>query len=309
MVFFEDTFSNFMDSTPSQAKLEKDAKILTKINQQAIIYQNNEDQAKFDQQATLMQEKIKEIATDSLGINIAMWDVHQAYFPIKKGSQVDVTGNQESFQICDVVENIPIHLQKIKDVEMFQMFAKKYSKYEMELNVQDERRHNSSFHYGIQATSDDGKFIASTFFHADSCTNEIIDFDRYRLSCLDKEQEKWTGGTNNPDYVKASLKLEEFCIIPLSSWHQSVSDYQDTISDRKKEQQLKFSTMNEQSFEKVMAFQSELTRWALLSNIVGNIVQDYFENEKTQGMIKEYAEKYGSLPKELQDLLDVKPLK
>ena len=54
------------------------------------------------------------------------------------------------------------------------MFAEKYSDYPMELNLQDERWSESSFHYGLIAESDDGR-TALTFFHANSCTNQIAD--------------------------------------------------------------------------------------------------------------------------------------
>ena len=302
-------FSEFMDTTPLQNKLKADSEILFEINELALKYQENNEDKKVNEQRTLMDEKIIEIARDSFGTNnITMLDIPQVYFPIVKGSQVDTSGNQELFSVCDVAENIPTHIQKISNAEMFQMFAKKYSKYEMVLNIQDERQHNSLFHYGLQAISDDGRHVASTFFHADSCTNEITDFNKFHLSCLDKEKEEWTGGTNNPEYVRASIELDDFCMILLSPWHQLVSDYQDTISEKINEIQEKTITVEIQSLEDAMRLQSEMKQWILLSGIVGNIVQDYLEDEKTQDMIREYNKKYGDLPDELQELLDARPI-
>ena len=302
-------FSEFMNSTTLQNKVKTDSKILFEINELALKYQEiNEDQ-KINEQRVLMEEKIVEIARDSFKAdNITQIEILPVYFPIVKGSQVDMKGNEKTFPICDVAENIPIHLQKITDAEMFQMFLKKYSKNELILNIQDERFSNSAFHYGLQAISDDGKFVASTFFHADSCTNEITDFDKFHLSCLDKEKREWTGGTTNPDYIRASLELEEFCTIPLSPWHQLVSDYQDTIREKIDEKHDKMSDVEIKSLEDATRFQSEMEQWVLLSNIAGNIVQNYLEDEKTQDMIREYNEKYGNLPDELLNLLDVKPL-
>ncbi len=303
-------FSEFMNSTPLQNKIKTDSKILFEINELALKYQEiNEDQ-KINEQRVLMEEKIVEIARDSFKAdNITQIEILPVYFPIVKGSQVDMRGNEKTFPICDVAENIPVHLQKITDAEMFQMFLKKYSKNELILNIQDERFSNSAFHYGLQAISDDGKFLASTFFHADSCTNEITDFDKFHLSCLDKEKKELTGGTTNPDYIRASLELEEFCTIPLSPWHQLVSDYQETISEKIHEEREKRSDVEIKNLEDVMKFQSEIEQWVLLSNIVGKIVQDYLEDEKTQDMMKEYQERFGELPKELQELIEHRPLK
>jgi len=190
------------DETPKSLVFEKYSNELVQINEQSKKYLD--DVPKFNESKDLMQEKIKDIATDSLGIDIAMSDIHNSYFPIKKGSQIDITGTKESFQICDVVENIPIHLQEIRKSRMFQMFAKKYSAYPIELFLQDERMHNSEFHYGLIATSGNEK-SALTYFHANSCTNEITDLDDYFLSCHYRED---VFGTKNKDDIVASLNLD-----------------------------------------------------------------------------------------------------
>ncbi|MDH3311678.1 MAG: hypothetical protein OEM28_00855 [Nitrosopumilus sp.] len=156
-----------------------------------------------------MQENIQEIARDLLGMNISISDVFEAYFPLVDASQVKIHENKESFEICDVAKNIPIHLQKIRNAKMFEMFAKKYSEYPIELFLQDERAYESLFHYGFIAKSDDGK-SALTYFHVDSCTNEITDLDDYFLSCHDDKQE-YIFGTKNRDDILASLNLDEFC--------------------------------------------------------------------------------------------------
>ena len=287
------------DIDENNTMIKNNAEILYEINQQAIIYRESENQEKFDQQATLMQEKIKEIATDSLGMDIAVSNIHQAYFPIKKGSQIDITGNQESFQICDVVENIPIHLQEIRKSKMFQMFAKKYSGYPIELFLQDERRHNSEFHYGLIATSGDAK-SALTYFHANSCTNEITDLDDYFLSCHDKED---VFGTKNKDDIITSLNLDEFCTIRLDSWRQAVQDYSMTLSKKTMEQAQKFEDMGSDN-EKAMELQLEMNRLGLLTNLVNMIVYDDFKDEIMQEKIREYNKVFGSLPEELLELIE-----
>lgn len=302
-VFGNDTYSIEVVDSSSKSNLERNAEILSEINKQAIIHQRNNEQEKFDEQTALMQENLKKIASDSLGINITMSDVFVSYFPLVEGSKVEILKDRESFQVCDIVENIPIHLQEIRKAKMFQIFAEKYSEYPIELFLLDERRNNASFHYGLIATSDDGK-SALTYFHADSCTNEITDFDNYYLSCRDMKQDYFFS-TKNYDDIFASLNHEEFCIIPLDDWRQSVYDYRKTLSDKMDEHIQKLESVDQNS-ETVMEIRSEIHRLELLSNLLSMIASHTFEDKIIHEKIQEYDHVFGSPPDELLELLEQK---
>ena len=140
-------------------------------------------------------------------------ELYDSFFPFTNGSEIKIPEDKESFQTCNVVENIPDHLEKICHAKLFQMFAEKYSGYEMELSLQDERMYNGEFHYGLIAKSEDRTQSALTYFHANTCTNEITDIDDYFLSCHNGED--YIFGTKNHNDIIASLEHEDFCIIPL----------------------------------------------------------------------------------------------
>ena len=161
VLFDGDTF--FENNT----MMKSDAEILTGINQQAITYQKNEDQIKFDQQAILMQEKLKTVASNALEMPISQVYLEEDFnFPFVDASKIQPS---DESVICDILPKIPIHFQNIRETEMFQMFSQKYSQYDVELIIQDERRYNSTVHYGFIATSEDKNNTASTHFHASSC--------------------------------------------------------------------------------------------------------------------------------------------
>ena len=278
--------------------LEMDGKILHEMNMQGIIYRQNGEQDELDRQAALFQQKLEEVANDSLGIRVSVPD--STFFPIRAGSEVEVREGEEPAWACDVVEGIPAHLQEIRRAEMFQMFAEKYSRYQVELVLQDERiSADSWFHYGFHATSGDGKY-ASTYFHANSCTNKIIDFDRYLLGCRNIEQDYFFS-TGNYDDILASLNHDEFCVIPLDPWRQSAYDYTRTISDEMDQYLEEFTATD---YESAMARLSELDRLGLLGRMADTIVFDTFEEKTVQEMIQEYRDRFGPLPDDLRELLE-----
>jgi len=284
-----------------KSELENHGNILDEINQQAIIHQENGNQGKFKEQVVKMQEKITEIARDSFGLNIYMSDVYQGYFPMADASKVEVAKGKESFQICDVAENIPIHLQNIAKTKKFQMFAEKYSDYPMELNLQDERRSKSSFHYGLIANSDDGR-TALTFFHADSCTNQMTDSERYYLSCHDNARHHVFGTVNKED-ILASLSHPDFCTIPLDSWRQSVYEYNQKIKEQL-ENHLPTIEALDKSYESVSAYQLESHRLDLLGDISSMYVMAVDDEQEIEEKIKEYNDLFGPLPDELLKLIE-----
>ena len=286
-----------VDPVSLKSNPETDGKILYEINMRGVIHRQNGEQDELDRQAALFQQKLEEVANDSLEIRILVLD--SMFFPIRAGSEVDVLEPTELVQACDVVENIPVHLQEIRKAGMFQMFAGKYSGYQIELILQDERKSDSWFHYGFTATSGDGKY-ASTYFHANSCTNEITDFGNYFLGCRDMERD-YVFSTGSYDVIIASLNHEEFCVIPLDPWRQAVSDYSKTIADEMYPYLKELSATDNE--ELVVALLAEIDRLSLLRSIAGTIF-DTFEDEVAQEMIQEYRNRFGPLPDDLQELLE-----
>jgi len=237
---------------------------LSKINQKGILAQEANNKEKLEEYSSLTQEKITEIARNSLGLDIFMSDVFQGYFPIVDDSKVEIPKGKEPLQICNVAENIPIHLQNIVKTKKFQMFAEKYSDYPMEMSLQDERWSDSSFHYGLIAHSNEGR-TALTFFHADSCTNQIIDAERYFLSCHNNAKHHIFSTINKEDFL-ASLSHPDFCTIPLDTWRQSVYDYNQKIKEQL-EEHLPTIEIIDKRYESVSAYESESHRLGLLSDI------------------------------------------
>ena len=276
---------------------------IVEINRQAVIHQNNNDEEKFNEQTIRMQEKMTYLARDSWGLNVYMSDVFQAYFPLIEGSEIKIPNGVESFEICNVAENIPLHLQNIKKTERFQLFAEKYSDYPIELFLQDERRNNSSFHYGLIAKSDDGR-TALTFFHANSCTNQITDSERYFLSCHNDAKHHVFSTINKEDII-ASLNHPDFCTIPLDSWRQSVYDYNQKIKEQLEEHLPTIETINK-SHESVSAYESESRRLAMLSDISGMYVMAVDDEQDIEEKVRQYNNLFGPLPVELLQILETR---
>ncbi len=274
---------------------------ISKINQRGILAQEANNEKKLEEYGSLMQKKIASIAKNSLGLNIFTSDVFQAYFPLSDGSKMEIPKGKESFQICNVAENIPIHLQNIGKTEKFRLFAEKYSDYPIELFLQDERLNDSSFHYGLIANSDDGR-TALTFFHANSCTNQITDSEIYYLSCHDDAKHK-VFGTINKDDVLASLAHHDFCTIPLDSWRQSVYEYNQKIK-KQLEDHLPTIEVIDKSYESVSAYQLESSRLDLLGDISSMYVMAIDDEQDIEEKIKKYNNLFGPLPEELLKLIE-----
>ena len=288
------------NDTPKSSSFDKYSDELFQINEKSKKYQSLNDVKKFDESKKLMQEKLGDIASDLLGINASVSGI-EYNFSLADGRQVEIIGD-ESFPVCNIAENIPVHLQEIQNTKKFQMFVEKYFKYSMELNLQDERRYDSSFHYGLIAKSNDGR-TALTMFHVNSCTNQITDSERYILSCHNGENE-YISSINKKDVI-ASLNLDDFCTIPLDKWRQSVYDYGKTVSDDKEHCRAN-AEIPEIDYEAIFECQSERHRLGLLGNIVGMLVSDTDEDGVTEEKIREYNKTYDGLPDELLQLLEEK---
>ena len=279
--------------------LENFAVILDEINQEAIIYHKNNDKEKIDEQRILMKDIIKEIANNSFEVKITKVNLENNYFPFLPASELKPVDPESTKPICDFSSSIPVHLQKIPETEMFQLFMEKYSEFPIELYVQDERRHGSAIHYGIYSTSDDGNYSAGTWIHVDSCDNEPS--SPYIISCFDSIKKDVMTATTK-ERVLSSLEHEEFCTVPLDSWHQAVYDYGKVISEQTSNHFQKAETMSK-DFETVMKFQNELERFSALSDIVNSMYQDESINA-IEKSIQEYNVKYGLIPDKLQELFE-----
>lgn len=96
-----------------------------------------------------MRDKIKEVVINLVEINSINVGLESHRIPFENASDVKQTSDSEPFPICNIPEKIPIHLQKIRDTEMFKLFSEKYSQHEIELIIVDERSADSDVHYAF----------------------------------------------------------------------------------------------------------------------------------------------------------------
>lgn len=289
--------------------MKSEAETLDEINTQATIHKTNNDQKKFNEQAALMEEKIKQIASDSLEMNITMalvdltdpeTGIGNNNFPFRDSSEINIPDGKESFPICNIPEKIPVHLKKFLDKPIFAMFSKKYSDQNTELVIMDERPGESLVHYGITTKSEDGLFSASTVFHVNTCTDEIKE-NYPLLFCRNIAQDE-THQSFDQDDIIASLQLEDFCTIPLDPWRNSIHEYGKTIQEKR----LELFDMESKSDNtgKIRINWDEHERLDSLRHITFLIINSGLESDITQKTIKEYKEKFGSLPDELLELIE-----
>ena len=288
-------------SSENNIMMKSDAEILTEINDVATTYQKNDDKARFDEQMEIMQKKQKETASKILGVDISNAYVAEGWnFPFKESSEVTVIDPEFKEPICDIPEKIPVHLQKIRQSEMFQIFAGKYSQHDLTIDISDERNHRGWIHYNLGAISDDGLFSTYTHFHFDSCTNEM--HGSYFLLCKDIKNDEHVS-TSIKSEITSSLKNNEFCNIELEPWHQDLRDYHNRISD-----ELYKLTQGEVPVDSdgnpSHRFFSDFGRLGLLNDIIRYYDSDNSDREKMQEDIAEYNRKFGSLPEELLKIIE-----
>jgi plastocyanin len=281
-------------------ELENFAVILAEINQNATIYQKNNNQEKFEKQLILMKEKQAEIASKILEVGISDAYVAEGWnYPFKESSEVTVFNPEFKKPLCNIPEKIPIHLQKIQRSEMFQMFAGKYSQHQLTIDISDERYGGGLVHYDLIAKSDDRSFTASTDFHLDSCTDEMK--SPYFLFCKDTKSDEHIA-TRIKSEIISSLESNEFCNIKFEPWHQAIRDYQTKISDelrRLSQGEVPIDSDGVSSHKFFLDFQ----RLGLLNDIIRYYESENLDYEKIQEDVAEYNKKFGSLPDELLELI------
>ena len=284
--------------------LENFASILAEINEDAVIHQKNGNQEKSERQLNLMKEKQKEIASKILGVYISDAYVAEGWnYPFRDSSDIEPLPGQETFPICNIPENIPFHLETIRDSEMFQMFAEKYSKYPLTIDISDERRHNSGVHYDIIAASEDGNYRASTYFHINSCTGQSGPYLNLHCSGPTQEDSKYAYLMEN---IVDSLDDDTFCTIFFKPWQEKLFEYSESISEESKkiQQQLQMNMKSEDTDELREIF-SEMKRLELLNRISFDATRNTDDEGKwVTKDILEYNERYGELPKELLELIE-----
>ena len=302
MELFENDILYSKDNT---GKMNIDTgKQLDEINKIAINHYKNNENEKVDEQRVLMKAKLQRLASDSFVVNVTKVYLEDGYFPFLPASELTQVDQESDKPICDFASNMPTHLQKIPESEMFQLFMKKYSKVPIEFHVQDERRHGSDAHYGVYAISDDENYSAGMYVHVNSCTNEVL--SNYYLSCHDKTKDHGVMIANTIERVLSSLEHEDFCTVPLDIWHQAVYDYGQVLSDQTRKHFAKAETMSK-DYDTVMKFQNELERFGALNEIQNSLYQDN-SIHVIQKNIQEYTLRYGQLPAELQELFDTRPV-
>lgn len=287
--------------TPKSLSFEKHADEIVQINEQSKKYQSIDDVQKFNESKKSMQEKLKKVSRDSLGIRISDMTMLEGQYPFlsvqDRAEKLDLNPSV----VCAFEQNIPLHLARISETENFQMFAKKYSPHNLELVMMDERNDISNIHYGLIATNSKNQ-SASTSFHLDSCTNEITDKEPISLNCFDRNGD-YSFATSNYDDVISSYSNDNFCKIELDAWRQSLYDYSQILQEKRRQSDIErmSSVVDQESQWKAF---SEMNKQGKLGNIVGNMVHGGFDGQKTQEMIKAYEKQYGSLPEELLELIE-----
>ena len=289
------------NETPKSLSFEKYADEIVLINEKSKKYQLTDDQQRFDESKKLMQEKLTDLSRDYLRLEISKMTLLEGQYPFRDVEYRVDRFDLEPSSICAFEQNMPLHLKKISHTENFQLFSKKYSSYHFELDIFDERNNISNIHYGLIATNNKNQ-SASTYFHLDTCTNEITDKEPVFLNCFDRNGD-YRFATFNYDDVISSYSNGYFCKIELDSWRQSVYDYSQILNEERRQSEVeRMSGIVDQ--ESQWKDFSERNKQGELGNIVGNMVHGRFDEQKTQEMIKAYEKQYGSLPDELLELIE-----
>ena len=277
------------DPVPLAGPSVKDGEILLALYETAEMYRNDGQDAKAGEQEEMFQNKLADVARGMLGVEIS--SVHaELFFP----GPWDRPG-----QICGSAGDIPVHIAKVRDAERYKVFMKKYSVYPIELVLHDERP-TLGFHYSFIAASGDGKY-ASTYLHVDPCVGTVTDAEGYLLTCRDEESGYFFSTTNQDD-VNASLKLGDFCVIPIGQWRQSLYDYANEISERIHRHFEEEEPVD--NYDDYMALWHEEERLGALRGLAYAVASDNFADDMIQEKIQEYRDAYGALPDEFLKLLE-----
>lgn len=289
---------------PESLSLEKHSREIAQINEKSKSHQLTGDTQKFNDSKKLMQEKLKEVSLEHMGLEVSDVDLIDGHYPFRDSEAIVEGFGMEPQLVCNFEQKIPLHMQKISQTEKFALFAGKYSQYEIEFYIMDERNYLSNVHYGLRASNDQNQH-ASTYFHLDSCTGQITDSEPYFLHCSDGN-DGYRFATFNHDDIASSLSSTHFCRIELDPWRQSLHEYAETL----REQRWQFRMEPVPEFvdsESHQRFFSDMNRQADLESILWEMVLGRFDEQDTQDMIKRYERQHGSLPGELLELIGSRP--
>ncbi len=287
--------------SPKSISFEKHSNELVQINELSKKYQLIGNEQKFDESKKQMQEKLKEISSDYLGLEIEHVKLLEGYYPFQNSTHWAERFDLEPSSVCDFERMIPLHMKKLSQTENYKIFTKKYAPYNLELSIQDERSHQSNIHYGLFAINSKNQ-SASTYFHLSSCTHEITDKESLFLHCFDGDTD-YRFATHNYDDIISNYSNGEFCKIVLDPWRQSIYDYSQTLNEKRRQLERESMTGIVDP-ESQWKFFSEMNKQGDLGNIVGKMVHGYFDDQSTQDMIKQYEKQYDSLPEELLELIE-----
>ena len=272
---------------------------LEKINQKAKEAKESENQKDLDAYRSKMKNQLQSVTSSALGVKIdSIYLKDDWNFPFRDSSQVKHTMEEyKKTPICNILPNLSLHLQNIRETELFSMYGEKYQDYFIELDIADERYHNSTVHYGFSAKS--GNKHASTFFHVDSCTGKTSNY--LFLRCHDSVIGN-DAGSNYPSEVITSLQNDEFCEIDLEPWRQELADYNKRIlGDAKK--YLDQLSMKNKSTEEMIKINHELQRLDSLDDMSRHAMMGNYENEQLHDKMEKYKKMFGDVPDEFLELI------
>ena len=280
------------DPAPMADPSVKDGEMLLALYETAEMYRNGGQDAKAEEQEEMFRQKLAEVARGMLGVEISSTFVDAFISGIPDWED-------QSGQICGSAGDIPAHLAKVRDVEWYRAFMEKYSIYPIELVLHDERP-KLGFHYGFIAASGDEKY-ASTYLHVDPCAGTVTDAEGYLLTCRDEES-GYFFSTKNQSNIAASLKLEDFCVIPIGQWRQLLYDYAKEVSEETRRHFMGGGPVDDS--EAFRVFWHEGERLDALTDLAYAVASDNFADDAIQEKIQEYRDAYGALPDEFLKLLE-----
>ena len=289
------------NDTPQSISFANHSSELVQLNESSKKYHALENEKRFDETKKQMQEKLKEISLDYLGLNISSVELIEGQYPFRDSTVWAERFDLDPASVCNFEKKIPLHMQVITQTENYERFAKKYSHYNLTLSIFDERHPISNVHYGLIATNDKNQSV-STYFHIDSCSDKRTDKELLFLNCFD-EKAKYRYATFNYDDIVVSYSNIDFCKIELDPWRQSIYEYAQKLNEKRREFEME-QMMSIEDYEDQLQVMGEMNRQGDLGNIVWNIVHGKFDDQKIQEMIKSYAKRHGSLPEELLDLIE-----
>lgn len=213
---FSEDFSKSMEMSPAKYQIIADTNTLSQINKNASQHKENQNLLELDLSMKLMKEKQEDIASDIFGYDVTAI-VDEYNFPYV--DTVEIREGDESFEICAIPEKIPIHLEKISQNEIFELFTKKYSNHHIEVIVQDERRDMSNIHYQFTATSYENKDLTATLmYHIDSCIDE--NNTPISLNCFDHKNRQNSHSRFADNLINSLNDDGNFCRITFEDWQK-----------------------------------------------------------------------------------------